>query len=224
MPLTVQTFVVSPFAENAVVLHDGTEAALVDPGTATRAERDAVEAYVEALGLRVRHLLLTHGHVDHVFGCAHFQRIYGATAEHGGWQMHPADGPLLANAVLQGEMFGVRVDPPPPAAHSLADGDEVALGGHRLHVLHVPGHSPGSVAFYAAAAAPDGGGLLVGGDVLFHESVGRTDLWEGDSDTLIASIRTRLLTLPDETTVYPGHGPPTTIGHERTHNPFLHGE
>ena len=220
MPLTVQTFVVSPFAENTVVLHDGREAALIDPGTATPEERAAVEAYIAAVGLRVRHLLLTHAHVDHVFGCAHFARLYGPTADHGGWQMHPADGPLLANATVQGELFGVRVDPPPAAAHDLADGDVVALGAHRLRVLHVPGHSPGSVAFHDADAS-DGAGLLVGGDVLFHGSVGRTDLWEGDHDTLLRSIRTRLLTLPDATRVVPGHGPATTVGRERAHNPFL---
>ena len=218
MPLTVQTFVVSPFAENALVVHDGTEAALVDPGTATRAEREAVETYIEAAGLRVRHLLLTHGHIDHVFGCAHFQAVYGATADWGGWQMHPADEPLLANAVVQGELYGVRVDPPPAAAHRLAQGDEIALGAHRFRVLHVPGHSPGSVAFYAAADA-----LLIGGDVLFRESVGRTDLWEGSAETLATSIRERLYPLPDDTQVLPGHGPPTTIGHERAHNPFVRG-
>ncbi len=218
MPLTAQTFVVSPFSENALVVHDGTEAALVDPGAATREERDAIEAYVAALGLRVRHLLLTHGHIDHIFGCAHFQHVYGATAEHGGWQMHPADETLLANAVVQGELYGLRVDAPPPLAHRLADGDVVELGAHRLRVLHVPGHSPGSVAFYAEADA-----LLIGGDVLFRESVGRTDLWEGSMDVLAASIRERLYTLPDDTQVLPGHGPPTTIGHERAHNPFVRG-
>ena len=218
MPLTVQTFVVSPFAENAVVLHDGTEAAVIDPGTATHAERDAVEAYVTALGLRVRHLLLTHGHLDHVFGCAHFANLYGRTADHGGWQIHAADEPLLAAAVAQGELYGVRVDAPPPAAHRLAHGDTVALGAHRLRVLHVPGHSPGSVAFHCAEER-----LVVGGDVLFRESVGRTDLWEGDADTLAASIRRELYTLPDATRVVPGHGPNTTVGHERAHNPFVRG-
>ncbi len=216
MPLTAQTFVVSPFSENALVVHDGTEAALVDPGTATREEREAVEAYIETLGLRVRHLLLTHGHIDHIFGCAHFQHLYGATAEHGGWQMHPADEPLLANAVVQGELYGVRVDAPPPLAHRLTAGDVIELGDHAFTVLHVPGHSPGSVAFYAGADA-----LLIGGDVLFRESIGRTDLWEGSMDVLAASIRETLYTLPPETQVLPGHGPPTTIGHERAHNPFV---
>ena len=216
MPLSVQSFVVSPFVENTYVLSDGPEAALVDPGTATRDERQRVEAAIEASGLRVRHLLLTHGHLDHVFGCDHFARRYGAGAEHGGWQLHPADAPLLANAVVQGEMFGVRVDAPPPPAHALAAGDEVRLGGTTLRVLHMPGHSPGSVAFYAEAD-----GLLVGGDVLFQGSIGRTDLWQGDTDTLLASIRDHVLTLPDDTTVYSGHGPATTVGAERRTNPFL---
>lgn len=216
MPLTVRSFVVSPFAENTYVLSDGGEAALVDPGTASRAERQQVEAYLEDAGLRIRHLLLTHGHIDHVFGCAHFAHRYGDAADHGGWQMHPADAPLLQNAVVQGEMFGVRVDAPPPAAHDLAEDDEIEIGGTTLRVLHVPGHSPGSVAFYDAA-----GGQVIGGDVLFRGSIGRTDLWEGSLDTLLGSIRDQILTLPDETVVYSGHGPETTVGAERRTNPFL---
>jgi len=215
MPLTVRSFVVSPFAENTYVLSSNGEAAIVDPGTATRLERQAVEAYIEAAGLRVRHLLLTHAHIDHVFGCHHFAERY-PEAEYGGWQLHPADAPLLANAVVQGELFGVRVDPPPAPAHDLAAGDEIALGDNAFRVLHVPGHSPGSVAFYDEAE-----GILVGGDVLFAGSIGRTDLWEGSLDTLLASIRHEVLTLPDGTTVYAGHGPSTTVGTERRTNPFL---
>ena len=218
MPLTVQSFVVSPFAENTYVLSAGGEAAIVDPGTASRAERQALDAYVAASGLTVRHLLLTHAHVDHVFGCHHVAERYGAQAEHGGWQLHPADEPLLANAVVQGERFGVRVDPPPPPAHALAAGDEVALGDVTFEVRHVPGHSPGSVAFYCASE-----GVVVGGDVLFQGSIGRTDLWQGSLDVLLASIRDELLTLPDETVVLSGHGPRTTVGAERRANPFLRG-
>lgn len=214
MPLTVQSFTVSPFQENTYVVHDGTEAALVDPGTASREEQAAVAAYIEAAGLRVRHLLLTHAHIDHVFGCAHFAERYGATAEWGGWQLHPADEPLLANAVVQGELYGVRVDPPPPPSRRLAAGDTVEIGSAVLTVRHAPGHSPGSVLYV-------GEGWVLGGDVLFAGSVGRTDLWEGDYDTLIASVRRELLSLPDETVVYAGHGPATTVGHERATNPFL---
>ena len=217
MPLAVRSFVVSPFAENTYVLSDGGEAAIVDPGTASSEERQRVEGYVEDAGLRVRHLLLTHAHLDHVFGCAHFAARY-PDAEHGGWQLHPADGPLLQNAAVQAEMFGVRVDPPPPAAHDLAEGDQIGIGGSTLRVLWVPGHSPGSVAFYDEA-----GGQLVGGDVLFQGSIGRTDLWQGSLDTLLASIRDKVLTLPDDTVVYAGHGPETTVGAERRTNPFLQG-
>ena len=216
MPLTVRSFVVSPFAENTYVLSSGGEAAIVDPGTASRAERGAVEAYIEAAGLTVRHLLLTHAHIDHVFGCHHFAERYGDAAEHGGWQLHPADEPLLQNAVVQGEMYGVRVDPPPPPAHALSAGDEIRFGDAVLQVKHVPGHSPGSVAFYSPAD-----GLVIGGDVLFQGSIGRTDLWQGSLDVLLASIRDEILTLPDETVVYSGHGPQTTVGAERRTNPFL---
>ena len=214
--LTVRSFVVSPFAENTYVLSSQGEAALIDPGTATAAERQAVEAYVEEAGLAVRHLLLTHGHLDHVFGCAHFQARYGDAAEHGGWRLHPADRPLLANAVTQATMYGVRIDAPPAPAAPLAAGDEIALGDTTLEVRHVPGHSPGSVAFYAPAD-----GLVVAGDALFQDSIGRTDLWQGDTDTLLAAIRDQLLSLPDETAVYSGHGPATTVGAERRSNPFL---
>ena len=216
MPLRVQSFVVSPFAENTYVVSSGGEAALIDPGTATAAERQAVEAYVEDAGLTVRHLLLTHGHLDHVFGAAHFADRYGDASEHGGWQLHPADRPLLANTVRQGQMYGVHVDAPPSPAAPLAPGDVISLGDARLEVRHVPGHSPGSVAFYSPAD-----GLVIAGDALFAGSIGRTDLWQGDTDTLLASIRDQLLTLPDETVVYSGHGPATTIGAERRSNPFL---
>ena len=216
MPLTVRSFVVSPFAENTYVLSSAGEAALVDPGTVTAAERRAVEAYIDEAGLTVRHLLLTHGHLDHVFGCAHFADRYGATAAHGGWQIHPADAPLLAHAVRQGEMYGVQIAAPPAPAAPLAPGDSIEVGEVALEVRHVPGHSPGSVAFYAAADQ-----VVIAGDALFQGSIGRTDLWQGDHDVLIASIRSQLLTLPDATTVYSGHGPATTVGAERQSNPFL---
>jgi len=214
----IQSFVVSPFAENCYLVHADGEAALVDPGTAAAAEREAVEAAVEAAGVRVRHLLLTHAHIDHVFGCAHFAKRYGADADHGGWQLHPADVPLIELAPVQAELFGVPLVPPPAPTHLLAEGEGIELGSHRFRVLHTPGHSPGSVCFYAEAE-----GVLLGGDVLFQGSIGRTDLWEGSMPVLMRSIREQLLTLPDETVVYPGHGPTTTIGQERRTNPFLSG-
>jgi len=209
--VTVRAFEVSPFAENCYVCHDGGEAVLIDPGTVTAEERDRVGDYVARNGLVVRHLLLTHAHIDHIFGCAHFAQLYGMT-----WEMHPDDLPLLDNAELQARMFGVPLERPPAPDASLAEGDEVRFGSAVWRVLHTPGHSPGSVSFYDAA-----NGFVIGGDVLFQGSIGRTDLWGGSTETLLDSIREKLLGLPDDTVVYPGHGPETTVGVERRTNPFL---
>ena len=216
--MTVQSFTVSPFAENCYVAHDSGEAALVDPGTTTPTERQAVLDYLDTNNLRVRHLLLTHAHIDHIFGCAFFAERFGADADHGGWQLHRADLPLLDHAPVQAELFGVRITPPPAPTHFLEAGEVLELGSASLTVLHTPGHSPGSVSFYNEAD-----GFVLGGDVLFQGSVGRTDLWEGSMPVLLDSIRTKLLTLPDDTAVYSGHGPATTVGRERETNPFLTG-
>lgn len=211
--MTVKPFVVSPFAENCYVCHDAGEAVLIDPGTTTEAERRTVLDYVTRNDLRVRHLLLTHAHIDHVFGCAFFAREFGMR-----WKLHEADLPLLDNAALQAQMFGVELERPPAPETSLEEGGTVRFGKAVWQVLHTPGHSPGSVSFYDEA-----GGFVIGGDVLFQGSIGRTDLWGGSMETLLHSIRTKLLALPDETTVYAGHGPSTTIGQERRTNPFLAG-
>ena len=212
----VRSFTVGPFPENTYVIHSAGEAAVIDPGTASDEERDRVHGYIERNGLTVRHLLLTHGHLDHILGCSQFASRYASGAEGGGWALHPADLPLLQNARVQGEMFGIRVTEPPAPTRTLAHGDQIALGDTTLEVRHAPGHSPGSVVFYDAAS-----GQVIGGDVLFQGSIGRTDLWGGDTATLLASIREHLLTLPDETVVYSGHGPSTTVGAERRTNPFL---
>ena len=217
--MTVQSFTVSPFAENCYVVHDAGEAAIIDPGTATDAERRLVLDALDAHGFRVRHLLLTHAHLDHVLGCAFFADRFGAGADRGGWQLHPADQPLLKNTRVQAELFGVRVTEPPPPAHLLAPGETIPLGSGAFTVRHAPGHSPGSVLFVNEAD-----GFVIGGDVLFAGSIGRTDLWEGSYPLLLQSIREQVLTLPDETVVYPGHGPATTVGEERRTNPFLTGE
>lgn len=217
--MIVQCFTVSPFVENCYVVHDGGEAALVDPGTATAAERRLVLDYLDVHGLRVRHLLLTHAHIDHILGCAFFAERFGAEAEHGGWQLHPADFPLLEHVPMQAALFNVPVTPPPAPTHRLEAGETIPLGGGAFTVRHAPGHAPGHVLFVNEA-----GGFVLGGDVLFAGSIGRTDLWQGSYPVLLQSIREQLLTLPDETVVHPGHGPATTIGQERHTNPFLVGE
>lgn len=208
--MTVRSFTFNPFATNLYVCHDGRDAVLVDPASHAQEEREAVLAYLAAHDLTVHHLLLTHAHLDHVFDCAFFAEHLGLTP-----RLHRADAPLLARAVEQARAFGVTMTPPPAAA-PLGEEDTILFGDASWRVLHTPGHSPGSVVFYDAA-----GGFVIGGDVLFAGSIGRTDLWRGSLPELLRSIHERLLPLGDDVVVYPGHGPATTIGEERTSNPFL---
>lgn len=211
--MTVQGFEVSSFAENTYVVHHGDEAVLIDPGTETEAERREVEDYVEERDLRVVRLLLTHAHLDHVLGCAYFADRYD-----GRFDLHPAALELYRHADEQAEAFGVPLDPLPEPGSTLEEDDRIAWADAEVEweILHCPGHSPGSICFYDRARD-----LLIGGDVLFRGSVGRTDLWKGSMETLLTSIRSKVLSLPDETVVYPGHGPTTTVGEERRTNPFL---
>ncbi len=209
--MTVRTFTFNPFQTNCYVCHDGGDAALIDPSCHTDRERQAVVAYLETHGLTLRHLLLTHAHIDHVFGCAFFAERYGMP-----WQMHRADALLLRRAQEQALFFGVPLDPPPVPEAFLDEGDTVGLGGAAWEVLHTPGHSPGSLCFYDAA-----NGFVLAGDVLFQGSIGRTDLPGGSLPVLMRSIFQKLVPLGDAVRVYPGHGPATTLGRERRTNPFL---
>jgi glyoxylase-like metal-dependent hydrolase (beta-lactamase superfamily II) len=149
--------------------------------------------------------------VDHILGVAPVVEATGVPV-----YLHPADRPWYDALPEQAERFGLSASAPPPPGMELADGVSITLGGLSFEVRHVPGHTPGHVAFV-------GHGAAVVGDALFAGSIGRTDLPGGDTETLLSSIRGKLLTLPDETVVYPGHGPPTTIGRERRTNPFLTG-
>ncbi|MDX1530128.1 MAG: MBL fold metallo-hydrolase [Rhodothermales bacterium] len=212
--MTVKPFTVSPFAENCYVCHQQGEAVLIDPGTATEEERRAVLDYLTRNSLTVRHLLLTHAHIDHVLGCAYFTRQFGMR-----WRLHPAELPLYEAVELQAQLFGVEVGRLPEPELTLEEGTAVAFGGARWETLHTPGHSPGHVCFYDRD-----NGFVIGGDVLFQGSIGRTDLWQGSMPQLLGSIREKLFPLPDDTTVHPGHGPSTTVGHEKRTNPFLIGE
>ena len=209
--MEIRRFTFNPFQTNCYVCHDGTEAVIVDPSSAEEMEHQVVERYVEENSLEIRHLLLTHGHIDHIFGCAHFARKYGL-----GWQMHREDVPLLARAEDQASMFGVPIEAPPEPEVLLSEGDRIYLGESELEVLHTPGHSPGSICFFERGA-----GAIVAGDVLFQGSIGRTDLWRGSLPELMQSIFQKLVPLGDDVRVFPGHGPDTTIGRERAVNPFL---
>jgi len=184
---------------------DTKEGAIIDPG----GDAKRILAEVERLGLKIKYVINTHGHFDHTLANKGVVKATGASLA-----IHSADAPLLT----QGGgafFFGMMGKASPPADTILEEGQVLTLGQIGLKVLHTPGHSPGSICLYSEKE-----GVLFDGDVLFNMGMGRYDLPGGNGSVLMESIR-RLLTLPNETTVYPGHGPPTTIGHERRSNPFL---
>jgi glyoxylase-like metal-dependent hydrolase (beta-lactamase superfamily II) len=210
--MTVQSFTFNSFMTNCYVCHDGGEAVLIDPSCATSREQQQVVDYIEDSDLKVQHLLLTHGHIDHIFGCAFFSERYDQR-----FQMHAADQAFLQQAQQQAQAFGVRIDAPPVPDTFLDEGDTVAFGDVTLDILHTPGHSPGSICFVDAASDQ-----AITGDVLFQDSIGRVQgLPQTSLPQLMESITEKLLPLGDAMTIYPGHGPKTTLGRERQQNPFL---
>lgn len=209
----VQKFTFNPFQENTYVLHAEGEGMIVDPGCSDRNEQRELESWLEGNGVQPVRLLLTHAHVDHVMGCAWLKERYGLLPE-----LHAKDLPVLERAEASANMFGLRLDPPPAPLRFIEEGEVITLGDEHLDVLFVPGHAPGHIAFYNPKQRN-----ILSGDVLFHRSIGRTDLPGGNMDTLLESIRTQLYPLGDEVVVYCGHGPETTIGEERRENPFVKG-
>lgn len=207
--LEIVTIPNGQFVQNCYLLGTGEtgEAVIVDPGE--EGERFLREA--DGRGWRITEIWLTHAHIDHVLGVGTVAAATGAPI-----RLHPADRPLYEAVPQQATWFGLDAPTLPAPDHDLAAGDVVRVGGHSFAVRHTPGHAPGHVVFV-------GDGVALVGDVLFAGSIGRTDLPGGDLDTLLASIARELLTLPDDTAVLPGHGPPTTIGTERSRNPFLAG-
>jgi len=207
MTLAIHTLHLGPLDNNTYLLvHEGTrEAAVVDVGF----DPQAVFEAIRRLELRVNLLLNTHAHYDHAAGMLAVQRAYG-----GEYHVHPADRPLLDHLTEQGAAFGFPPAAPPKGAHDLVHGQTIALAGEPIEVIHTPGHSPGGVCFRH-------GDDLLSGDTLFAGSVGRTDLPGGSFEDLERSIRERLFVLGDALRVHPGHGPETTLGEERLHNPFV---
>lgn len=208
----IKSFVFSPFSENTYVLYDETnEAVVIDPGCYTQAEKEQLRDFIKGNNLNLKAILLTHAHLDHVFGAAYVARNFGVEI----W-MHPLEIPILADFETRCKMWGIPGCEPVEAQHFFEDGDTFTFGNTTLNIIHVPGHAPGHVAFIYTE-----GDFVISGDTLFHRSIGRTDLPMGDYDTLINSIKTKLFVLPDHYAVYAGHMQPTQIGDEKKLNPFL---
>ena len=210
--LSVQVFTVNPVQENSYVLYnDAGDCCIIDPGFYFASEEKALTDFIHTHQLKPRLLLNTHCHLDHIFGNRFVHRTYGLELH-----LHPLDEPVLVRGPMMGDQWGLPFDNYDGPLHYLKEGAEIFLGTDVLKILLTPGHSPGSVCFYSGKD-----GFVIGGDVLFQGSIGRTDLPGGDFETLSRSIKTQLYTLPPETKVYPGHGAPTTIGTEMRSNPFV---
>ena len=210
--IKVKVFTFSPVQENTYVLYnEQNKAIIIDPGCYFSAEQETLKMFIEDTRLEPIRLLNTHCHLDHVFGNKWVSETWGLEL-----YIHPGEEEMLKLAPLSGEKWGLPFNNYEGPLNFLNEGDLVKLGEDALRVLLAPGHSPASICFYCEKQQ-----LLIGGDVLFRESVGRTDLPGGDHATLLNSIRKQLFILPDEVMVYPGHGSTTTIGYEKDHNPFL---
>ena len=211
--MRIKRFEFNMFPVNCYILSDETkEAVIIDAGCFYEEEKQALKKYIDDNGLNVKHLLNTHLHLDHIFGNPFLLKEYGLKAE-----ANQADEFWLNQADAQARMFGFQLpEPPVPLGKYVCDGDVITFGNTKLEAIHVPGHSPGSIVYYCKEE-----NCLFSGDVVFQGSICRADLTGGNCDELREHICSRLFVLPGDTTVYPGHGDPTTIGIGKKNNPFF---
>lgn len=210
--LYLKAFTFNPFQQNTYLVYDEEKTAwIIDPGNSNASENATLKTFVEQNGLHLERLLLTHAHIDHILGNRFVYDTWGLLPE-----VHESDLFFVKRMPESAAMYGLSCDPSPMPEKYLKEGDVLSCGKYKFECLFTPGHSPGSLSFYNRENK-----LLISGDVLFRESIGRSDLPMGDHATLIRSIREKLLVLDDDVRVYSGHGPATTIGYERAHNPFL---
>jgi len=208
----IKIFTFNSLAENTYVLYDHTnECVIIDPGCYEKHEQAALKQFIDDEALTVVKLLNTHGHVDHVLGNAYVKRTFGVSL-----YIHLLDEVTLRSVAAYAPVYGFARYEPAEADGYIKEGELVSFGEANLKVLFLPGHAPGHIGFYCAKD-----NILISGDVLFQNSIGRTDLPGGNYNTLLRSIREKVLPLGDAVKVYPGHGPATTVGDERRWNPFL---
>ena len=210
--IEIKKFVVNQLGENSFVLYDETgECIFIDPGFYFEEEHKEIKDYIKSNRLTPVKITNTHCHFDHLMGVEFIRNEFKIP-----FQAHRDDAFWVNNAPAQAQRFGLEMSPVSPIDEFLVENEFIQFGNSKLEIIHVPGHAPGHVVFYGKEDK-----ILIAGDVLFYGSIGRTDLPGGDYSTLISNIKTKLFELPDETKVYCGHGPETTIGYEKRNNPFL---
>jgi len=216
--LSVKAFTFNPVQENTYVLYNEKgECCIIDPGCYFPEEKEELKSVIEGAGWKPVQLLNTHCHLDHVFGNQFVFDTWGLKLH-----IHEKEKPVLDFAPQSGLMWQMPFDHYNGPLIYLKENATIKIGDEKLDIRFTPGHSPGSVSFYHPPdPADEAGGFVIGGDVLFNGSIGRTDLPGGDFNILVKSIQTQFFTLPDETTVYSGHGPATTVGFEKMNNPFV---
>ncbi|MFZ0452647.1 MAG: MBL fold metallo-hydrolase [Ignavibacteriaceae bacterium] len=211
--LVIKRFIFNPFSENTYVIWDEetNEGMVVDPGCSDDSEEAALEDFINKRNILVKYLIITHCHVDHILGCRFVKEKYSP------FYLIPEDDlPLLKEAKTQASAFGLDIETPPLPDDYLDESSEVNIGDTKVKIISTPGHSPGEHCLYFVKEK-----FCITGDVLFKNSIGRTDLWRGDYKTLLDSIENNLFILPDDVVIYPGHGESSEIGIEKYENPFL---
>ena len=212
MSININKFVFNPFQENTYLVYDESgECVLIDAGCSTPDEQDILSGFIDTNSLKPVKLINTHCHVDHIMGNSYIYNKFGLKT-----QAHKEEKHNFKNAPEHAALFGIRFNTLPSEFIELNEKDKVKFGNSVLEILHLPGHSAGSLAFYSKVQK-----FVIVGDVLFKDSIGRTDLPGGNYETLMFSIKEKLFSLGDEFVVYSGHGPESTIGEEKESNPFL---
>lgn len=210
--ISIKNFIFNPFQVNTYIAFDESKRCIiVDPGCYNEKENKILKNFIEQNNLNPIALVNTHCHLDHIFGNAFVFDTYNLNPI-----MHKADLPILEFAPLSAKSYGVNLNKLPKVTNFIEEGDIIKFGDSEFNIIFTPGHSPGHICLINREE-----NIIISADVLFHLSIGRTDLPLGDHETLIKSIKEKLLVLDDKMIVYPGHGPSTTIGFERQNNPFL---
>ncbi|HEY7751833.1 MAG TPA: MBL fold metallo-hydrolase [Ignavibacteriaceae bacterium] len=208
----IKVFTFNMFAENTIIIWDKEtlDSAVVDPGNSDKVEDETLEKFISSSNLKVKFLINTHCHIDHILGCRFVKEKYKPV-----YLAPELDLPLLKYAQKQAETFNIEIENPPLPDKFISE-EDIRIGNSTGKFIFTPGHTPGEFCIYFESDK-----ICITGDVLFEEGIGRTDLWGGNYETLINSIRQKLFSLPDDVIIYPGHGETSTIGHEKSNNPFL---